>query len=312
MHSPNFSGGAMSPISRREFVIAGGAIAGGAMLPQFALGQKPQGKLTAGEVLERIKQHVGIPWMTKTVDKIVTGDESTPVHGVASVMMATMDVVERAAAEGKNMIISHETAVYLQQDETEDIQDNPVLLDKLDFMKKHDIAIMRFHDHWHRMQPDGIAVGMVKQLGWEKNVDDPSNPKRLTFPGTSLAKLAQQMQATLKARTMRVVGDPDLPIRKVQTSWEYCGRLGGIKIISQPDVDLLICGESREWELVEFVRDAVTEGKKKALIMVGHVLSEQGGMIYCADWLKNFIHEVPVGYVPTKEPCWNPDHPVKI
>ena len=282
------------------------------MFPQFALGQRPQGKLTAGEVLERIKQNVGIPWMTKTVDKIVTGDENTPVHGVASVMMATMDVVERAAAEGKNMIISHETAVYLQQDETEDIQDNPVLLDKLDFMKKHDIAIMRFHDHWHRMQPDGIAAGMVKQLGWEKNVDDPSNPKRLTFPGTSLAKLARQMQATLKARTMRVVGDPDLPIRKVQTSWGYCGRLGGIKIISQPDVDLLICGESREWELVEFVRDAVTEGKKKALIMVGHVLSEQGGMIYCADWLKNFIHEVPVGYVPTKEPCWNPDHPVKI
>jgi putative NIF3 family GTP cyclohydrolase 1 type 2 len=299
-------------MSRREFVIAGGAIAGGALLPEFAVAQKPEGKLTAGEVLERIKQHVGIPWMERTVDKLTSGDENTPVHGIASTMMATMDVVQRAAAEGKNMIISHETAVYLQQDDTEDIKDNPVLLDKLDFIKKHDIAIMRFHDHWHRMHPDGIAVGMVKQLGWEKYQDEPSEPKRLTFPGTSLAKFAQEIQSRLNARTMRVVGDPDLPIRKVQTSWGYCGRQPGIKFISQPDVDLLICGETREWELVEFVWDAAVQGKKKALIMVGHILSEQGGMQYCTDWLKGFINEVPVAFVPAKEACWNPKNPVKI
>jgi putative NIF3 family GTP cyclohydrolase 1 type 2 len=227
-------------------------------------------------------------------------------------MMATMDVVERAAAEGKNMIISHETAVYLQQDNTEDIQDNPVLLYKEDFIKKHNMAIMRFHDHWHRMHPDGIAVGMVKQLGWEKYQDDPSDPKHLTFPGTPLAKFAQQMQSTLNARTMRVVGDPDMPIHKVLTSWGYCGRQPGIKFISEPGVDLLICGETREWELVEFVWDSAIEGNKKALIMVGHVKSEQGGMMYCTDWLKGFIHEVPVGFVPTKEPFWNPKNPVKL
>ena len=119
------------------------------------------------------------------------------------------------------------------------------------------------------MQPDGIAVGMVKQLGWEKHVDDVRNPKRLTFPAIPLAKLAQEIEAKLKARTMRVVGDPGLPIHKVQTSWGYCGRLAGIKMISEPDVDLLVCGETREWELVEFVRDASAQGKRKALILWG-------------------------------------------
>ena len=133
----------MSPVSRREFV---SAIAGSAIVSPLVPAQKPTGALTAGEVLERIKRHVGIPWMERTVDRIVTGDPNTPVAGIASVMMATMDVVERAAAGGRNMIISHETAVYLQEDETEDIRDNPVLLDKLDFMKKQNIAILRFHD----------------------------------------------------------------------------------------------------------------------------------------------------------------------
>ncbi|MBT9330095.1 Nif3-like dinuclear metal center hexameric protein [Paracidobacterium acidisoli] len=296
----------MSPLSRREFVVAGSAF-----LSQLAVAQTPQPKLTAGEVVKRIQKQVGIPWRATTVDVIVAGDENTPVNGIASVMMATQDVIERAAAEGKNMIVSHETPFYLQQDKTDDIQGNPVLQYKLDFIRKHNMAIFRFHDHWHARHPDGIAAGMAHELGWDKNVDDPSNPRRLTFPGTPLAKFAQEMQTRLHARTMRVVGDPGMPVHHVQASWGYLGREPGIAMISRPDVDVLICGETREWELVEFARDCVTEGQKKALIVVGHVLSEQGGMILCADWLRSFIPEVPVAYIPTPEPFWNPQHPVK-
>ena len=56
----------------------------------------------------------------------------------------------------------------------------------------------------------------------------------------------------------------------------------------RPDVDVFICGETREWELVEEVRDSITAGNKKALILSGQVVSEQGGMIYCADWLRSY------------------------
>jgi hypothetical protein len=34
-------------------------------------------------------------------------------------------------------------------------------------------------------------------------------------------------------------------------------------------------------------------------------------MILCADWLKSFISEVPIQFVPTPEPFWNPDHPMQ-
>jgi hypothetical protein len=73
----------------------------------------------------------------------------------------------------------------------------------------------------------------------------------------------------------------------------------------------LICGETREWELVEYVQDSIAAGNKKGLIVVGHVLSEQGGMILCADWLKSFIPDVPIQFVPATEPFWNPDRPVR-
>jgi putative NIF3 family GTP cyclohydrolase 1 type 2 len=296
----------MHPFSRREFVLAGSALAS-----QAAVQPPAPSTLTAGIVVERIKQHVGVPWRATTVDHIIAGDETTPVRGIASVMMATMEVVERAAAEGKNMIVTHETPFYLHQDKTDDIRDNPVLRRKLDFIREHHMAIFHFHDHWHARHPDGIAAGMVRQLGWEKYVDDPANPKHLTFPGIPLSKFAREIQQRLHDRTMRVVGDPSLPVRHVQTSWGYCSREPGISIISRPDVDVLVVGETREWELVEFVQDCITEGQNKALILVGHVLSEQGGTILCADWLKSFIPEVPIAYIPTPEPFWNPEHPVK-
>ncbi len=81
----------------------------------------------------------------------------------------------------------------------------------------------------------------------------------------------------------------------MQTSWGYCGRENGIKILAQPDIHVLICGETREWELVEYCRDSISSGNE-ALIVVGHVLSEQGGMILCRDWLMRFCPEVPVGF----------------
>lgn len=295
----------MYPISRRDFVAVGGAF-----LSTFALGQSSNAvRITAGEILQRIKKQVGIPWREKTVDRLLTGTEDTPVAGIATTMMATLDVIERASAAGKNMIVTHETPFYLHQDETEDIKNDPTLLFKLNFCSQHNIALFHFHDHWHARHPDGIAEGMVKQLGWEKHVNDPADPTMLTFEGISLAGLARQIEQKLRARTIRVLGDPTLSVRNVRTSWGYVSREPGISIIAARDVDVLICGETREWELVEYVQDSISAGNKKGLVVVGHVLSEQGGMILCADWLRSFIPEVPVEFVATAEPFWNPDHP---
>jgi putative NIF3 family GTP cyclohydrolase 1 type 2 len=296
----------MTDLSRRTFLFT----ASTAMTTRLVSANTTSAPLTAGEVVERIRKQVGVPWRPQTVDQIVAGSASTPVTGIATTMMATLDVVQRAAAAGKNLIITHETPFYLHQDHTEDIKDDPVLKYKLDFISNHNMAIFHFHDHWHAHKPDGIAWGMVRQLGWEKNAD-PGNPKQLTFSGEPLAHFCKNMQSRLHARTIRVIGDPHLPVKRVLTSWGFVSREPGISFFSTPGIDVFICGETREWELVEYVCDSITAGNKKALIVVGHVLSEQGGMIYCAEWLKPFIPEVPIEFIPTREPFWSPDHPVQ-
>jgi len=59
------------------------------------------------------------------------------------------------------------------------------------------------------------------------------------------------------------------------------------------NVEVLLVGETREWETVEYAADAASEGRKKALIVIGHVPSEQAGMEECARWLKTFVKYVP-------------------
>ena len=84
----------------------------------------------------------------------------------------------------------------------------------------------------------------------------------------------------------------------------------GIPYLNQSNVDLLIVGETHEWELVEYVQDMRAAGLKKALIVLGHVVSEQAGMKYCAEWLREFVSEVPVEFIPAPEPFWRPGAPV--
>jgi hypothetical protein len=131
-------------------------------------------KVTAQQIVERIKAHVGVPWTIETVDTFKAGDPETPVTGIAVTMMATMEVLERAAASGKNLVITHEPTFYNHEDQAEQLpqkENDQVLAAKRAFIKEHGLIVWRFHDHWHMRKPDGIEAGMVRALGWEKYQD---------------------------------------------------------------------------------------------------------------------------------------------
>jgi putative NIF3 family GTP cyclohydrolase 1 type 2 len=273
---------------------------------QIARPQTVGGPLTAGQVIDRIKKNVGIPWRAETVDNVVAGNPNTAVTGLATTMMATLDVLERAAAAGKNLVITHEPTFYMHQDKTESLAGDATYRFKADFIRGHNIVVFRFHDHWHARNPDGIATGMARELGWTEKADA-ADPRRFVFPATPLARFASQIAARLGIRAVRVVGDPNLQVRHAITSWGYVTRDSGIQLLARPDVDVLICGETWEWELVEYAQDTITSGKKKALIVLGHVVSEQAGMKYCAEWLRSFITEVPIEFIPAPEPFWIPE-----
>jgi putative NIF3 family GTP cyclohydrolase 1 type 2 len=296
-------------LTRRSFLAAAAA---SLAVPRLAPAQPApaaQGALTAQQVVDRIKANVGIPWMAQTVDNIVAGSPDIKVKGIATTMMGTLAVVQRAAAAGKNLLITHEPTWYTHQDKIDDFKDDPTYRFKNEFIQRHEMAVFHFHDHWHRRTPDGIALGMAREVGWQQYLV-PNSPREFALPPQTLAEVAQGLEAKLKIRTARVLGDPKLRVQRALASWGYCSLTPGVPYISRPDIDVLVVGETREWELVEYVQDQIASGLKKGLIVLGHVVSEQAGMKYCAEWLKGFIPEVPIEFIAADEPFWRPGQPV--
>lgn len=272
-------------------------------------GAHAQGKhLTARDVIARIQQQVGVPWQSDTVDTFKAGNPDSPVSGIAVTMMATLDVLQRAAAAGDNLIITHEPTFFDHLDISDQLPEkdtDPVLAAKRQFIAEHGLVIWRFHDHWHARNPDGIEAGMVHALGWEK-FQDANNQYLFTIPETPLEKLAAEIKRKLGIRIVRVVGDPGLRITKLALAPGAAGLTRQAKALEMPGVQALVIGEAQEWEAVEYVADAVSEGRQKSLIILGHIPSEQAGMEECTSWLKTFVTEVPIQFVPAREPFWSP------
>jgi putative NIF3 family GTP cyclohydrolase 1 type 2 len=287
--------------SRRQIAFAAVAAVSG---PRFLSAEG--GGLTGRSVAERIQKNVGIPWRETTVDNFKDGSNpDAPVTGIATTMVATFDILRRAAAAKRNMIVVHEPTFYSNLDDPKDIVNDPMFRLKRDFIADNKLSVFRFHDHWHGHKPDGIIEGMAIGLGWKK-YQNPEDARLFTLPESTLNALAVQIRAQLKIHAIRVVGDPQTKVSRAAFNPGSTGLNQVMRYFSGASVDVFVCGEPREWDAVEYARDSIAAGKKKGMIILGHDMSEEGGMEECARWLKGFVTEVPVEYMPAGEAFWTP------
>jgi putative NIF3 family GTP cyclohydrolase 1 type 2 len=264
--------------------------------------------LTARQAIERIQKNGGVPWRETTVDTIKAGSPDTPVHGIATTMVATLDLLKRAAAAHRNLIIVHEPTFYSGSADELHAQgnaDDPMVRLKREFIENNNLVVWRFHDHWHAQRPDGIIRGMTAALGWDK-YQSPDNPRLYVLPKMSLENFARDVRDHLKVRTMRVVGDPQTMVSTAAFNPGSTQLSQVQRYLSGTEVDVFVCGEPREWDADEYARDAIASGKKKGLIILGHDMSEEAGMQECAKWLKTFITEVPIEFMASGEAFWTP------
>src|SRR5579871_1773690 len=156
----------MRSLSRRDFVVmAGASLAASKMI------RGQQGKITAGEVVNRIKkateENVGEPWGDKSVrDTFKFGSPDMPVTGIATSFGGNFRVLDLANKAGLNMVIVHEPTYYSDFDVIDWVKNDPVYKWKLDWATKHNTVVWRIHDHWHAHKPDGIRTGMDNAIGW--------------------------------------------------------------------------------------------------------------------------------------------------
>ena len=75
-----------------------------------------------------------------------------------------------------------------------------------------------------------------------------------------------------------------------------------MKLMKDNQLDLAICGDITEWTLSAYVRDAAALGMNKAMLVLGHERSEEAGMEYLGEWLKDITADIPVLFIDAGEP----------
>ena len=165
-------------------------------------------------------------------------------------------------------------------------------------LKKHNIAVWRNHDYVHRLERDGVMAGVVQQLGWESfAVADKRNV--FDVPPTTLSDLIGQVKEKLGLPGVRYIGTPTQRCKKILLMPGASGGRNQISSLAREKPDTILCGEISEWETAEYVRDARAKGDHLALVVLGHVASEEGGSAFMANWLKDHVK----GVTTTSENC---------
>jgi putative NIF3 family GTP cyclohydrolase 1 type 2 len=293
-------------LSRREFVAA----AAGAAAPFVCVhtSGRAASSTTANEVVERIKRQIDVPWKADTIDGFKAGDPASQVTGIVTTSMATIDVLRRAVKAGANLVVTCEPTFYARADSPTPpgrgaAPSDAVFAAKQNLINTNRLVIWRFSDHWRLRTPDPLVKGLAQALGWQMPAAPVGTP--VVVARTTLGALASTIKRKLNARGgIRVVGMPQLAVQRISLLPGTTPIQAALALL--PTADVVIAGEVREWESVEYARDNVTAGNGKGLILVGRVLSEDPGMSFCAQWLKTVVPEVPSTWIPVGDPYWRP------
>ena len=301
----------MTTWGRRTFLLrmalmAGSTLAGGTLwadgINRTSAKEMGVAGMTVKQVIAALLADIpGAPF-PNTVDTIKAGDGDQMVTGIVTTMFATNEVIERAIVLGANFIIAHEPTFYNHADETAWLGDDPVLKAKQRTLREHGIAVWRFHDGIHRHNPDGIRMGVMQALGWDKLYSQ-NDPPLVVVPPLSLRDVVILVKEKLGIDAVKFIGSREQLCSRIVLMPGAAGGPRQIAAIQHYRPDLLIVGELNEWETSEYVRDAQYLSRSGgpnvgcALVVLGHSVSEEPGMAWLVPVLKEKVPGVPVTHI---------------
>jgi putative NIF3 family GTP cyclohydrolase 1 type 2 len=256
--------------------------------------------LTVQEIIDIIIKDIPGAPLSQTVDTIKSGRGDQQVTGIVSTMFATVKIIEEAARRKANFIIAHEPTFYNHTDDIKWVAKNDIVKQKQELLDKHKIAVWRFHDYWHRVQPDGILYGVLKKAGWTNYYE--TGKRMISIPPASLQDLAAHLKKSLGINHVKVIGNLSQTCQRIALIPGAAGGQMQVSFVENEHPDVLVVGEVHEWETAEYIRDAQALGAKTSLIILGHSVSEEPGMSYLVDWLQPKIPGIPITHIESADP----------
>jgi len=255
---------------------------------------------TVQEIMDLILKEGNLSVLKETVDTIKSGKPDQIVTGIVTTMFPTIPVIHEAINRKANFIIAHEPSFYNHSDNPDWVKNNAVLKEKQALLEKHKLAIWRFHDYCHALRPDAISYGVAKKANWLPYYK--TGQLMLTIPKLTLQDLVKHLKTSLNISHLRMIGDPGQSCERIALLPGAWGGQRQVATAESEKPDVLIVGESPEWETIEYIRDARAFGKKISLIVLGHAVSEEPGMEWFAEWFQPKLPDIKITHIASNDP----------
>jgi len=298
-------------ISRRQFVARATAGVGGlsASLAASAGQAKPRGPEDAAAKPKRRKVRELDEFLRSldpesrgpnSPDGLICGDPEAEIRAVGTTWMASMQVLEKAAAQGINLIVTHEPTFWFhgtpRRPELKACEQNQVDVSfKMQFIAEHGITIIRAHNCWDLYPEYGIEASLQAVLELPDPVHYFGGYHHLyRIPKTNLEKLARHCKAKMGLASVRVSGDLAKPVEQVVMAYGSSSSTQAYYRFWKQGADAVISGEQSEWATV---RPAIDMGM--GLIELGHSNTEAFGMKGMARLLQEHFPGLRIEHLPT-------------
>jgi putative NIF3 family GTP cyclohydrolase 1 type 2 len=247
----------------------------------------------AHELLTRILD--ASPWVDRetTVDRIVDGRPGKELNKVLAVWRCSADTLETAIREGYDGILVHEPTYYFHRDEAKNLAAMPegspkkeTARHKQEFIRKHDLTVIRIHDAWDSRDGIGVAASWAKSLGLTNRVyksEPPDCECRYDIKPVAAGMFLETVRDAVKGYQIPapvLFGDPAQSVSRVGVG---AGCIASLERFIQMGCDIAIVCDDGLWYWADI---AFALDRDFPVIRVSHAASEEAGIRSLAEWVQ--------------------------
>ncbi len=237
-------------------------------------------------------------WVNRdnTVDRVIVGEANKEVDRCLVTWMPSFAALRAMVERNVELLICHEPVFWNHRDDRP--ENTPQAVDKLSFIKEHDLVVLRNHDCWDRWPDIGIPWAWAKFLGLSDKpavIGANGYQHRYDIEPVSLddfaRKVAQRCEP-IGEPMVQVTGDGLMQVSKIGIG-TGCGCDINAYLEMGCDCSIVCDDGSCYWAGIQMAEDL-----GHPVIRVNHGTSEEAGMVTLTRYINENIKGLRAEHLP--------------
>jgi putative NIF3 family GTP cyclohydrolase 1 type 2 len=243
---------------------------------------------------------------------LLAGSPTTKVNRVGTCFAPSIEVLRAAAAAGCNLLLSDAHPFFLYDagygarlPNVQASEGAAAVAAKKRIIEENGMAVVRIRTAWERSHPAAASRAYAASLGWPTAAPAQGWAVQALPAPMTLDAFLSSFGSKNGLAGVRVIGSGDTQVSKVAIFSGLATPAHLRAMLSDPSIDLILTGEVNEWEGGPYIEDAITAGRRIALVLTGFAVSREPMAQAMADWARGVLPGLTVQPFTSKPAIWS-------